>query len=75
MTDQFMGYTVHRATAFQPNTVLFTRENETITASMIQEALSHIADEIARKNPIFKQYSVALKVFRAIQVRLTNRPS
>lgn len=75
MTDQFMGYTVHRATVFHPNTILFSRDNETITVSMIQEALSHIADEIAKKNPIFKQYGVALKVFRAIQVRLTNRPS
>lgn len=75
MVNQFMGYTVHSATEFRPNTVLFTRENETITVSMIQEALSQIIDKITKKNPIYKQYSIALKVFRALQVRLTNRPS
>lgn len=75
MIDQFMGYTAHRAAEFRPNTVLFTKESEEITVSMVQEALSQIIDKIAKKTPVFKQYSVALKVLQAIQVRLTNRPS
>lgn len=75
MVNQFMGYTVHSATEFRPNTVLFTRENETITVSMIQEALGEIIDEITKKNPIYNQYSIALKVFGALQVRLTNSPA
>ena len=72
MLDQLMGYTVHRAAEFRPSTILFTRENETITVSMLQEALEHMVSAIAKKNPVFNQYSIALKVLRAIQVRLAN---
>lgn len=72
MIDQLMGYTVHWAAELRPSTILFTKENETITVSMLQEALEHMISAIAKKNPIFKQYSIALKVLRAIQVRLAN---
>lgn len=75
MVNQFMGYTVHGATEFRPNTILFTRENETITVSMLQEALEHMISVIIKKNPIHERYSVALKVLWAIQVRLANRQS
>lgn len=72
MINQFMGYTVHRAAEFRPSTILFTRENETITVSMLQEALEHMISATIKKNPIFERYGVALKVLRAIQVRLAN---
>lgn len=75
MVNQFMGYTVHGATEFRPNTILFTRANETITVSMLQEALEHMISAIIKKNPIHERYSVALKVLWAIQVRLANRQS
>lgn len=74
MINQFMGYTVHGATEFRPNTILFTKENETITVSILQEALSRMVETIIAKNdPTFSKYKVTLKVLRAIQVRLTNR--
>lgn len=72
MINQFMGYTVHRPQKFQSSTALFTKENETITVSMLQEALDHMISAIAKENPIFERYSVTLKVLRAIQVRLAN---
>lgn len=75
MVNQFMGYTVYGVTEFRPNTILFKKENETITVSMVQEALGHMIDTISKKNPIFKKYNVTLKVLRAIQVRLANRQS
>ena len=79
MTTQFMGYTIHRAVVFYPHTILFTKENETVTVSMLQEALSHIVDVIVKKSPVLARYEVALKVLRAVQIRLTNgqprRPS
>ena len=76
MIDQFMGYTVHRAVEFRPSMILFTRENETITVSMLQEALEYMISAIIKRktqNPIFERYGVALKVLRAIQMRLSNR--
>lgn len=72
MSDQFMGYIIHRVAVFQPNTVLFTKENETITVSILQEALNYMIDAITKKNPALAQYGVALKVLRAVQIRLTN---
>ncbi len=72
MSDQFMGYTIHRAEVFRPHTILFSKGNERITASMLQEALSHMIDAITKKNPALAQYGVALKVLRAIQMRLMN---
>ncbi len=72
MSEQFMGYIIHRAAVFQPNTVLFSRENEEITVSMAQEALDLMMSAIAKKNPVIRRYSVALKVLRAIQMRLMN---
>ena len=79
MTTQFMGYTIHRAVVFYPHTILFTKENETVTVSMLQEALSHIVDVIVKNSPVLARYEVALKVLRAVQIRLTNgqprRPS
>ena len=67
-----MGYTIHRVKVFRPHTILFTKGNEKITVSMIQEALSHIINIITKKNPALAQYGVALKVLRAVQIRLTN---
>lgn len=72
MTTQFMGYTIHRAVVFYPHTILFTKENETVTVSMLQEALSHIVDVIVKKSPVLARYEIALKVLRAVQIRLTN---
>lgn len=72
MINQFMGYTVYRVTEFYPNTILFAKENETITVSMLQEALSHMIDAVMKTNPVFERYRVALKVLRAIQIRLIN---
>lgn len=73
MSDQFMGYTIHRVTEFRPNTILFSRENEEITVSMVQEALDLMISAIAKKNPMIGRHSVALKVLWTIQARLANR--
>lgn len=72
MTDWFMGYTFHRPTEFRPNTILISRDNQTITASMAQEAVEHMISVIAKKNPIIGRYNIARKVLRAIRVRLAN---
>lgn len=72
MTDQFMGYIVHRAEVFHPHTILFTKENETITVSMLQEALGHMMNAIMKKNPVLGRYKVALTVLQTVQIRLTN---
>ena len=73
MIDRLMGYTVHKAEVFRPHTILFTKENETITVLMLQEAVSHMIDAVTKKNPALQQYKVTLKVLRAVQIRLTNR--
>ncbi len=72
MYEQFMGYTIHRAVVFYPHTILFTKENETVTVSMLQEALGHIVDVIVKRSPVLARYEIALKVLRAVQIRLTN---
>ncbi len=72
MITQFMGYTIHSPTEFYPNTTVFSKENEIITVSMLQEALSQMIAAITKKNPALVRYRVALKVLRAIQIRLMN---
>lgn len=72
MTNQFMGYTFHRPTELRPNTILFSREDQTITVSMAQKAVEYIISVIAKKNPIIERYNIASKVLRAIQARLAN---
>lgn len=75
MTDQFMGYTVHRVTEFRPNTILFSREDQTITVSMAQKAVEYMISVISKINPLIGRYSIAVKVLRAIQARLANGQS
>ena len=72
MIDRLMGYTVHKAKVFRPHTILFTKENETITVSMLQEAVSHMIDAVMEKNPILRRYEVTLKVLRVVRIRLAN---
>lgn len=75
MTTQFMGYTFHSPTEFRPNTILISREKQTITVSMAQEAVEYMISVISKVNPMIGRYSIALKVLRAIQMRLANRQS
>lgn len=72
MTTQFMGYTFHKLTEFRPNATLISRENQTITVSMAQEAVEYMISVISKINPRIGRYSVALKVLWAIRVRLAN---
>mgnify|MGYP000119858820 FL=1 len=75
MSDQyFMGYKVNTGIKhFLPNTVLFTKNDEKITAAMAQDAVDYILGVLARKNPLIDTYKKAKTVFSAIKLILENK--
>ncbi|MCQ5202117.1 hypothetical protein [Mordavella massiliensis] len=75
MSDQyFMGYKVNTGIKhFLPNTVLFTKNDEKITASMAQDAVDYILGVLAQKNPLIDTYKKAKTVFSAIKLILENK--
>ena len=81
MTDQYiMGYKIHLNTAyFTPDTILFSKETDCITVSMVNDVLDYVLGVIARKSPLSESYKKAKTVLAAIKMRLgnkqTSRPS
>ena len=70
----FRGYKINKnITHFLPNTVLFSNENESITVSMIKDALDYILDIIAIQSPVTESYKTARTVFGAMKMLLENR--
>lgn len=72
MIQQFMGYTIHRPPKLHPNAPLISRENQTITVSMAQEAVKYMISVITKKVPQLERYSVTLKVLQAMHMGLIN---
>lgn len=71
--QSILGYTINNnITHFTPNTVLFSRGTESITVSMVNDALDYVLDVIAHKNPLVKSYKVAKTVLNALKLRLCN---
>lgn len=75
MTDQYiMGYKIHLNTAyFTPDTILFSRETDCITVSMVNDVLDYVLGVIALKNPLTKSYKKAKAVLFAIKMGLNNK--
>lgn len=75
MSDQyFMGYKTNTGIKyFLPNTVLFTKNDEKITAAMAQDAVNYILGVLACKNPLIDTYKKAKTVFSAIKLMLENK--
>ena len=75
MNDQyFMGYKIHlNITCFAPDTILFSRETDCITVSMVNDVLDYLLDAIARKNPLSESYKKAKTVLSVIKLRLSNK--
>ena len=75
MTDQYiMGYKIHlNITHFTPNTVLFSRETDRITVSMVNDVIDYVLSTIALKSPLSESYKKAKTVLAAIKMRLGNK--
>lgn len=75
MNDQyFMGYKIHlNITRFAPDTILFSRETDCITVSMVNDVLDYLLDAIAHKSPLFESYKKAKTVLSVIKLRLSNK--
>lgn len=74
MTDQYiMGYTIHLNTAyFTPDAILFSRETDCITVSMVNDVLDYVLGVIALKSPLTKSYKKAKTVLFTIKMGLSN---
>lgn len=81
MNDQYiMGYKIHLNTAyFTPDTILFSKETDCITVSMVNDVLDYFLGIIALKSPLTKSYKKAKMVLSVIKMGLgnkqTSRPS
>ena len=75
MTDQYiMGYKIHLNTAyFTPDTILFSRETDCITVSMVNDVLDYVLGVIALKSPLTESYKKAKIVLSVIKMRLSNK--
>lgn len=75
MSDRFfMDYKVNTGIKhFLPGTVLFTKNDETITVAMAQDAVDYILGVLAQKNPLIDTYKKAKTVFSAIKLILENK--
>lgn len=69
-----MGYKIHlNITHFTPNTVLFSRETDYITVSMVNDVLDYVLNAIALKSPLSESYKKAKTVLFVIKMRLRNK--
>lgn len=75
-TRLILGYRVHDFVhPFSPGTVLFSKETDKITVSMVDDALNYVLSIIAIQNPLTDRYKKARTVFRAMKLFLMNKPS
>lgn len=75
MNNQYvMGYKVHlNITHFTPKTVLFSRGNDRICVSMVNDMLDYCLDVIAQKSPLTVPYRTTKSVISAIKMILSNK--
>ena len=69
-----LGYRVHEfVRPFTPKTVLFSKETDEITVSMVDDALNYVLSIIAIHDPLTDAYKKARTVFRAVRLILMNK--
>lgn len=72
--NYYMGYIVNtNINHYQPDTVLFTKNDEKITVAMAQNMVDYMLDVLAINNPLLENYNRAKTVFSAIKLLLENK--